>query len=209
MYLKRIKPGMTLKLTNGILKRKNMKLRKKIGEKIFKDRVSENVNKIITFIRPSEKIIDLGAGTWLFTNKLREKGYDVTPVDVKNRSYFSKISSIVYDGKTLPFEGNSFDVCILIAVLHHTPDPEAILKEAKRVSKKIIIYEDAVTNIFQRYYTYLIDRLLNKELSAPNTNKTDKGWKDLFSKLDLKIVRQECGKSWLFLHNPIYFLEKI
>ncbi len=185
-----------------------MSLRKKISEKIFHDGVSETINQIRSFLEPGDTVIDLGAGTCLFTKLLRESGYSVTPVDIKNRSYFPDIVSKVYDGKHLPFKDQRFDVCILIAVLHHTPDPEVVLKEAVRISRKLVIYEDALTNNFQRFYTYFIDSVLNKELIAPHTNKTDAEWQALFKKLGLSLVKINYEKNWLFLYNPIYFLEK-
>lgn len=186
-----------------------MSLRKAIGEKIFGARVEEIVDQIKSFLRLDDLIIDLGAGPCLFTKLLREQGYKVKPVDIKNRSYYENISSQIYDGKNLPFKNDDFDICLLIAVLHHTPHPERVLKEAIRVSTKIIIYEDVVTNIFQKLYTYFIDSVLNKEFFGhPHTNKTDKQWRRLFKKLGLKLVRVEYKKSWLFLLNLMYFLEK-
>lgn len=185
-----------------------MSLRNKIGEKIFGNDVVEIVNQIMSFLKQGDTVIDLGAGTCLFTKLLREKGYVVTPVDIVNRSYYVNINSIIYDGQHLPFNDNKFNTCILIAVLHHTRNPEAVLKEAVRVSKKIVIYEDVITNVFQRYYTYFVDSVLNKELIAHHSNKTDFEWQELFNNLGLKIVRKEYKKSWLFLSNPLYFLEK-
>lgn len=185
-----------------------MSLRKRIGEKLFGDGVGNTVNQIQSFLKLGDTLIDLGAGTCLFTKLLREDGYRVTPVDIKNRSYYPDIASLVYDGKHLPFTDQKFDVCILIAVLHHAPDPEVVLREAIRVSKRVIVYEDVVTNIFQRFYTYFLDSLLNKEFIAFHTNKTDIQWKDLFKKLGVRLVRTEYKKSLLFLNNSIYFLEK-
>ena len=184
-------------------------LRKLIGEKLFGHKVSKITNKMELFLRPKDKIIDLGVGTCLFTKLLRDKGYDVQPVDIKDRSYYSEIKVYVYDGEHLPFRNKEFDVCLLISVLHHTTNPEVVLKEAVRVSKKLIIYENVVTNIFQRYYTYLIDCIMNKELIEPHTNKTDKEWRLLFKKLKLDLVNVVDEKDWLFLQDKIYFLKNL
>lgn len=185
-----------------------MRVRKIIAEKIFRTSVDKTIDRIVTFINPRDKIIDLGAGTCLLTHQLRERGYSVFPVDVKNRSYYLDIQSQIYDGKNLPFKNNEFDICLLLAVLHHTPNPEAVMQEAVRVSKKLIVSEDAVTNVFQRLYTFFIDSILNKELIAPHSNKTDKQWRSLYKNLGLILIRTENRKSWLFLQNPLYFLKK-
>ncbi len=185
-----------------------MSIKKRIGKILLSYNVDTTIGHVLSFLKSGDTIIDLGAGTCDITNILLEKGYSVTPVETKSRSRHPEIVPVVYDGKRIPFKNDKFDVCILIAVLHHTPDPEVVLKEAIRVSKKIIIYEDAVTNIFQRYYTYLLDSYFNRELIAPHTNKTDKEWRVLFKKLRLKLVKVTYEKTWLFFQNPTYFLKK-
>jgi ubiquinone/menaquinone biosynthesis C-methylase UbiE len=35
---------------------------------------------------------------------------------------------VLYDGKKMPFKDNVFDAALLITVLHHTPDPESIVR---------------------------------------------------------------------------------
>ena len=137
--------------TSSNNKRNITNFRKAVGEKIFGNAISEVTSQIELFLKPRDKIIDLGAGNCRFTKLLKDKGYDVVPVDVKDRSYHPEIEVYVYDGVHLPFKDNEFDVCLLKSVLHHTPNPEVVLKEAVRVSKKLIIYENVVTNILQRY----------------------------------------------------------
>ena len=41
-----------------------------------------------------------------------------------------------YDGKTFPFESQSFDTVISVQVLEHTPDPRRLIHEIARVVKK-------------------------------------------------------------------------
>lgn len=183
-------------------------LRKAIGEKLFGSDVMEAINVIESFLKPKDKIIDLGAGSCMFTKALKDKGYDVQAVDVKDYNYYKEIKVLVYDGKRLPFKDNEFDTCLLRAVLHHTYDPELVLKEAARVSKKLIIYENVFSNIFQKYYTFAIDSIMNKELIEPHTNKTDKEWRLLFKKLSLKSVKIIDQKAYFFMKDKIYFLNK-
>ncbi len=184
-------------------------LRKVIREKLFGNAVSEDTSQMESFLKPGDKIIDLGAGHCLYTKLLKDKGYDVQPVDIKNHSYYKEIEVYVYDGEHLPFKDNEFDVCLLRSVLHHTLDPEIVLKEAVRVSKKLTIYENVVTNVFQRYCTYFIDCIMNKELIEPHTNKTDKEWQHLFKELELDLINVIDKKALFFRQDKIYFLKKI
>lgn len=180
-------------------------VRKAIGETFFGGAVLNIATQIMPFLKSKDRIIDLGAGTCLITKLLKDKGYDVQAVDIKNNSYYPEIKVRIYDGRYLPFKDNEFDACILKSVLHHTHNPEAVLREAVRVSKKLIIYENVVTNIFQRYYTYLIDCMMNRELIEPHTNKTDKEWRLLFKRLRLDLVKVMDERAWLFLQNKTYF----
>ena len=185
-------------------------IRRKNGETIFIKSVERILNKFIFFLSANDKILDLDSGTCMFTRILKNKGFNITPVDIKNRSYYEDITPIIYDGKKLPFKNDSFDMCMLIAVLHHTQNPEIVLKEAMRVSKKIILLEDIYTNTPQKLYTYFIDSLLNKEfIGHPHTNKMNSEWLALFKKLGLKLVKKEYSKAYGFLQNATYYLEKI
>ncbi len=183
-------------------------IRRKNGEAMFIASVERLLAKFQYFLDPKDRILDLGSGTCMFTRILRSKGYDITPVDIKNKSYYADVTPIIYDGENLPFKRNSFDVCILIAVLHHTKNPEAVLKEAMRTSRKIILLEDIYTNIFQKYYTFFIDSLLNKEfIGHPHSNKRDREWHKLFKKLNLKVEKKEYTKAYGFLQNATYYLQ--
>lgn len=184
-------------------------LRRVMGEKLFGNLISEYTNQVVPFLKSKDKIIDLGAGTGIYTQLLKSKGFNVQPMDIKDYSYYSDIGMCLYDGEHLPFKKNEFDVCFLRSVLHHTPDPEVVLKEAVRVSKKLIIHENVITNVFQRNYTYLIDCIMNKELIEPHTNKTDKEWRALFKKLELKLLNVIDKKAFLFLQNKTYVLKKL
>lgn len=184
-------------------------LRRIMGEKLFGNSTARYINLVVPFLKSKDKIIDLGAGTGIYSQLLKGKGFNVQPVDIKDYSYYSDIGMCLYDGKHLPFKDNEFDVCLLRSVLHHTPDPKVVLKEAIRVSKKLIIHENVVTNIFQRYYTYLIDCIMNKELIEPHTNKTDKEWKMLFKKLRIDLINVIEENAFLFLQNKTYVLKKL
>jgi SAM-dependent methyltransferase len=47
-----------------------------------------------------------------------------------------------FDGKSVPFDNGSFDVVMLVDVLHHTDDPIGLLREAVRVARQAIVIKD-------------------------------------------------------------------
>ncbi|MCK5044452.1 methyltransferase domain-containing protein [Candidatus Parcubacteria bacterium] len=176
----------------------------RLGEQRAKDLLKE----IYRHLDKKESIIDIGAGTCNVCAILTEKQFKVTPLDVKNLSFVDGVEPIIYKTGKIPFRDNSFNVSLILTVLHHTPIPEDIIKEAQRVSKKIIIIEDIYVNIFHKYLTFFADSLLNFEfVGHPHTNKSDKEWKMLFKKLGLQLKGARYRKSFLVFKQAVYYLE--
>jgi ubiquinone/menaquinone biosynthesis C-methylase UbiE len=117
---------------------------------------------------------------------------------------------VIYNGEKLPFDDLAFDTTLLITVLHHTPDPDAVLQEAIRVSaRRIVVMEDIYTNPFQKYLTWFTDSLVNMEfVGHPHTNRSDKQWQATFSKMGLKLVGKETFRTLVFFRQVIYVLER-
>ncbi|GAG39124.1 unnamed protein product, partial [marine sediment metagenome] len=143
--------------------------------KLSKYRAKDMVKQIEPYLDKHKNILDIGSGCCNICKILNEKQFKVTPIDVKDLSAINDIKPIIYDGKKIPFKKNKFDNALILTVLHHTPYPKKIIKEAKRVSKKIIIIEDIYTNKIHKYVTYFVDSFLNLEfIGHPHSNKTDK-----------------------------------
>ncbi|MEM6722794.1 MAG: class I SAM-dependent methyltransferase [Bacteroidota bacterium] len=169
--------------------------------------IKYKVDSFANLLQPTDTILDIGAGGALISKELMNRGHRVTPLDLENLSYLPEIEPIVYDGQTMPFEENSHDVALLLTVLHHTQDPEAILQETKRVAKRIILIEDVYNNVFQKYLTFFMDGIVNWGYSpCPHTNKDDKGWKATFKQLDLELVSVSYLRVLFFFRQAVYEL---
>lgn len=183
-----------------------MKL-KKILMRLWKKDASRKLSWINQYLKKHDKILDIGCGPCFLTSFLSERGFEVTPVDVQNLSAFKKIKPIIYDGGNLPFKKNSYDLALLLTVLHHIKDFKAIIKEAKRVSKKIIIIEDVYHNNFNKYLIYFFDSLLNLEFfNHPHNNLNDSQWKRLFKEENLKLEDTQYHQIALFCTQATYYL---
>lgn len=166
-------------------------------------------NRLLNSYEPNESILDIGSGNCAFNLQLTQAGLNVTGVDIASKSAFKEVTPIIYDGITLPFEDNSFDVVQMITVLHHIQDPEQTLKEAIRVGKRVIVMEDIYTNGFQKQLTFFVDSLNNWEFRGhPHTNKTDKEWRDLFRTHGLSIKNWKSYRFLMFFKQVTYWLEK-
>ena len=104
------------------------------------------------------KILDIGAGSGHISEILSQEGFKVMMVDTANYNQ-TDLPLTIYDGKKLPFRNGQFDFALLVSVLHHCTDPKELLKEAKRVAKKVIILEDTVNSFFDRLIITFIDNL--------------------------------------------------
>ena len=155
------------------------------------DRLSDWLNTP----RP-EKILDIGTGNGGFERMLVQDGHDVTGVDVKRKTCFKDIQPVIYDGEILPFDDNSFDCILILTVLHHTTNAEAIIREAMRAgSGRMIIMEDVYSSNLQKQLTFQLDGLVNDEwIEHPHSNKTEAEWETLFHQLGLQISKKRSDK---------------
>lgn len=155
------------------------------------------------------RLLDIGTGNGGLVAGLRQDGFTVDTVDVKDISFFPAVKPVIYDGKTLPYAEASFDACTIITVLHHTPDPERILEEARRVTRKrIVIMEDIYRNPLQKHLTFFTDSLVNLEFAGhPHTNRSDAEWRATFDRLGLKLVFREDFRTLLFFRQVVYVVE--
>lgn len=55
----------------------------------------------------------------------------------------SEIFMVRASGETLPFAGSSFDVVCEFGILHHVPDPSAVISEMLRVARKAVFISDS------------------------------------------------------------------
>jgi ubiquinone/menaquinone biosynthesis C-methylase UbiE len=167
------------------------------------------------FIKEGDKILDLGCGTGIVAKNFGDFfGTEVLGVDIEDKRQVS-IPFKMIDGKSLPFEDLSFDVVLISYVLHHARDPVALLKEAERVAKRIIIYEDLPEGFFSRlrciFHQVSYNIFFQHNFQKFNF-KTKTEWESLFKSLGLKIIIQKPVSTpfdWFDPVNRILFvLEK-
>jgi len=163
------------------------------GEKIW---APAEFKRIGPFINENETVLDIGAGGgWTGQLISESKGAKVTLLDVKDFNH-SSLPVTIYDGEKIPFEDNTFDVSLLLFVLHHCKDPEAVLKEAMRVSKRVIILEDTFYTWFGRLIVCTNDVLTNLPsflmskggMSLPFQFRKTKEWTTLFNELNTELA---------------------
>lgn len=165
------------------------------------------------FIKKGDRVLDIGLGNGYVAKQVRDhfkvhmEGADIidyNETDIKNT---------MYDGLHLPFKNKSFDCTLILQTLHHCTDQIQVLKEAKRVSRRIIIVmEDVYNNYFEKLMTFLHDYISNKRkgVDCPYYFHNKSEWKEIFKNLGLKIAKEMDTVSkygFLKFNNVAYVLE--
>lgn len=155
----------------------------------------------------SLQVLEAGAGNGALVKLLNNEGLQLSALDIEDKSLFEDVAVEVYDGEKFPFTDKQFDVCQLITMLHHTTNAEELIREAKRVSNRVIIMEDIYEGLFQKYLTWFTDSLVNWEFFGhPHTNQTDAEWRELFERNGLVVEKVEYYRFLLFFKQVTYVL---
>jgi ubiquinone/menaquinone biosynthesis C-methylase UbiE len=162
--------------------------------------------EIRDFIKEGERVLDLGCGSGILAKKLKEKlKVNILGIDIADER-IEKIPFQKFDGRKIPFKENSFDTILISFVLHHAQNPIEILKESKRVAKKIIIFEDLPENILGKIRCYLhlhSWKFLFKNTALNFNFLREKEWEKVFKNLNLKLItKKNFTHSFSFL-DPV------
>ncbi|MBE0670395.1 MAG: methyltransferase domain-containing protein [Anaerolineales bacterium] len=184
-------------------------LSKRLVYQILNTRAKGLADTVSPYLNKDDLILDIGPASCTVTEALIKQDLKVFPLDIENFSIVDTVLPTIYDGHRMPFKDNQFETSLILFVLHHTPDPMKVLVEAKRVSRKILVFEDIVTSPAHKFLTAALDSLMNLEFyNQPHTNKRDDEWKSIFSQLDLKLSNQEHKTSAAIMKHALYVLEK-
>jgi ubiquinone/menaquinone biosynthesis C-methylase UbiE len=115
-------------------------------------------------IPPSASVLDIGCGDGTISGLIAESRPDISikGVEVLVRPG-CRIECFPFDGSTLPFPDASFDVCMLVDVLHHTRDVRVLLREAARVSRNGVLLKDHLSeNVFDHATLRFMDWVGNR-----------------------------------------------
>ena len=145
------------------------------------------------FIPPASRVLDIGGGWGFYVEPLKRlRDCEVTVLDVVEPR-FRKAPVVVYGGEKMPFPDQSFDVSLLVTVLHHVPNPEKILAEAKRVTRRVVIViEDLYRNAFGRIWTILRDTFYTLEfMGHPRNFRKREEWSQCFRRLGFQVKSEK------------------
>lgn len=137
------------------------------------------------------RVLDVGAGDGLMSAMIMEQRPDVTieGIDIQVRDK-THIPVSTFDGISIPFADNAFDVVMFVDVLHHTNDPEVLLRDATRVARDAVILKDHTRNGLLAGTTLrFMDRVgnLRHDVPLPYNYWPRSRWEKTFERLGLQV----------------------
>jgi SAM-dependent methyltransferase len=138
-------------------------------------------------------VLDVGCGDGLIDRLISERRADVRirGIDVAARSD-ACIPVELFDGANIPYPDGVMDVVMFVDVLHHTTDPEALLREALRVARQYVILKDHLREGWLAGPTLrVMDWVGNAPhgVDLPYNYWPEKRWRESFARLGVRPKR--------------------
>jgi ubiquinone/menaquinone biosynthesis C-methylase UbiE len=178
------------------------------GGVVFPRRVRVLSEHLAELLPDSGRVIDIGCGDGELARRVAQArpGLRLQGVDVLVREDV-KIPVERFDGRVLPHADNDFDAAMLVDVLHHTDDPEALLAEAARVARIVVVKDHLADAPLARARLRLMDFVGNARhgVRLPYNYWSRSRWEEAFGHLGLRVEqwRGSLGlypppASWIF-----------
>lgn len=161
------------------------------GGYVHRRRVRVLRDRLSALIPAESRLLDVGSGDGLLACLIGAERPDVEieGVDVLVRDR-TRIPVRQFDGLTLPYGEGSFDVVMLVDVLHHCPEPMGLLREAARVSRGTLLLKDHLLEGWLAEPTLrFMDRVGNRRhgVALETEYWRRQEWLDAFARLGLAV----------------------
>lgn len=153
-------------------------------------------NNIISLCNDLEinSLIEIGVGDGAILQQLSDKGLanelygiDISETGVeavKKRNISRLVECNTYDGYSIPYEDDRFDLAILSHVVEHLEHPRQLIYEASRIAKYVLI-EVPLEDTFKLPLDFVADKVGHINHYSPKT------FRQLVQSCNLNVINQE------------------
>lgn len=125
--------------------------------RIFVDSKLEWFRRRVRF--SGARVLEIGAGPGIFSAPLEQEAGSLVALDaVRSQLAPNPVRRrVLADGARLPFADCAFDLVLVANILHHVPDPTAVLSEARRTCREaVLLVEPNGRNPAQALFSLLV-----------------------------------------------------
>lgn len=161
----------------------------------YRTRIEALARMIGPWLAEGDRVLDVGCGCGALAAACEEANPAVAFEGLERAPRGGEpIPVTAFDGGAFPFADASFDVVVLADVAHHDRDPERLLRECRRVSRRLVLLKDHWhRNAWQYARICLLDWAANFATGVPCLYRygTPESWRRLFGVAGLGVVRIE------------------
>ncbi|MCL4221361.1 MAG: methyltransferase domain-containing protein [Phycisphaerales bacterium] len=164
---------------------------------VYESRLRELVRRIIPHLQAEDRVLDVGCGNGTLGKALMDspgcpQGVRVEGLErvVRGRE---PIPVHAYDGKTMPFHAAAYDVVIVADVLHHEEQPDRLIAECARVSRRLVVIKDhQIKGLLAQQRVSFMDWAANAPYGVPCLYRylTPQEWSATLARHDLRVVER-------------------
>jgi len=175
---------------------------KRMHEPVYAARLVHLLNALLPHLRAGDRVLDVGCGFGGLGRALMDDKRCPADVVVTGLERYPREGAMIditgYDGVKAPFDDNSFDMVIVADVLHHEEQPDHLLAECARLSRRYVVIKDHQRQgLLAQARISLIDWAANAPYGVKCLYRypTTQGWRESHAKHNLAIVEERAGMT--------------
>jgi SAM-dependent methyltransferase len=173
------------------------RLMARLHRSVYASRIRGLAERVSPVLQTGDHVLDVGCGIGALGRALMDLPSSPPQVRVSGLERVRRGNELIpveeYDGRKIPHADKSFDVVILADVLHHETDPNQLLAECVRISRRLVIIKDHKPDgLLGHARICLLDWAANDPYSVPCLYRyqTLPQWRSMFAEHRLKVERE-------------------